>query len=361
MSRLAILRYIMNKFLLVIPVFAIFISIVANAADPLPVPITPGSKKVPVATSAEKPVSKLTEQERKEIVYRTNLGRASDVRILIEKGASPDETNSSGVPLISLAASRSDSEGLEMVKMLVEKGADINQLDPRGKNALFYAAKIGNKDIVGYLLDNKIRYSATDNSGNTARVAAYQTGNYEIVEMLDNFVRGQNEAVRKQYESANKEIEQRYKAYNDAVQEQTRKDSEVLTTEEDIIKDGVYKLSYASCSAAYWQYCSSVRQPTQYSLQDLSNNIFTQTGKINEFSNFLITEHHVASTTVQNISSVSGNNIKAQLEGYSSNDERRDNGVGTTEDMNRRCESIANTWNTTVKDAPKRSGYRMFQ
>lgn len=351
----------MNKFLRYFPVSSILLSFCAYAADALPVPITPGSKKVQVSISDAKPVSKLTEQERGEIVYRTNLGRASDVKILIEKGASPDETNNSGVPLISLASSRSDSEGLEMVKMLVEKGADINQADPRGKNALFYAAKIGNKDIVGYLLDNKIRYSATDNSGNTARVVAYQTGNYEIVEMLDNFVRGQNEAVRKQYESANKEIEERYKAFNDAVHEQDRKDSEVLTSEEDIIKDGVYKLAFSSCSASYWQYCSSARQPTEYSTQDLNNNIYTQTGKINEFSNFLISEHHVASTTVQNITSVSANNIKAQLANYSSNDERRDNGVGTTEDMKRRCGAIADTWNTTVKDAPKRSGFRMFQ
>ncbi len=329
----------MNGFLRFLPVVAMIFCFQVQAADS-----SIGSESKPA---------------RSEIVYRTNLGRASDVKILIQKGGSANETNDAGVPLISLASSRTDSEGIEIVKMLVGIGADINKSDTRGKNALFYAAKTGNKDIVEYLLANKINYSAIDKSGNTARIAAYQAGNYEIVEILDNFVRSQNKAIIKQSVETTKEIEDKYKAYNEAVSEQNKKileeQSKKNLSEEDLIKEAVRKASFASCAVTYWQYCSSVRQPTELSDQELVNNINTQNVHAQEHVSTLINERRVSKDTVQNIMLVSSEDIKTQLEAYASNDDRRDNGVGTVDDMNRRCFSIADTWDTTIKiTSPKK-------
>ncbi len=305
------------------------------------------------AQAADTHTGSAAKSARSEVVYRTNLGRASDVKILIQQGASANETNDAGVPLISLASSRSDSEGIEIVKMLVGIGADVNKVDARGKNALFYAAKSGNKDIVEYLLANKINYSVTDKSGNTARVIAYQAGNNEIVEILDNFVRSQNKAILKQGENTSKEIEEKYKAYNEAVSEQNKKIQEEQAkksmSEEDMIKDTVKKAAFSSCAVTYWQYCSSIKQPTELSEMELINNIYTHNGHAQEYSAALINLRHVSKDTVQNIMSVSSEDIKSQLSAYASNDDRRDNGVGTVDDMEKRCSQIAASWNTTVK------------
>jgi len=42
-----------------------------------------------------------------------------------------------------------------MVKLLVERGADINIQDESGNTPLHYAAVNGKKDVVRFLLDNK--------------------------------------------------------------------------------------------------------------------------------------------------------------------------------------------------------------
>src|SRR5689334_8205989 len=40
------------------------------------------------------------EDLKSELVYRTNLGRADDVKLLLQQGASANETNPEGVPLL---------------------------------------------------------------------------------------------------------------------------------------------------------------------------------------------------------------------------------------------------------------------
>lgn len=339
----------MNRLLRCLPVVSVILGTV------LYVPyVFAETEEKPVIT---KPAIDVSAQKalRDEVIYRTNLGRSSDVKILIEKGASIDETNNSKVPLISLASSRSDSEGLQIVKMLVESGADINKADARGKNALFYAAKIGNKDIVEYLLANKIHYSAVDSAGNNARIIAYQTGNNEIVEILDNFVRGQNDVVKKQYEEANKEIAERYKEYNKKLQDQIKKNSDeqnaikLATSKAAVIQETVHNLSFASCSSAYWQFCSSVRQQTELGEQNLTNNIVSQSGRAREFMASLVNLYLIRNDVAENIRAVSMDSIKNQLAGFSSNEVRKEEGIGTVEDMTRRCNLIADTWQATPK------------
>jgi len=316
---------------------------------------------LPAQAYAQNTPANDSKPSRSEVVYRTNLGRASDVKILIQKGASANETNDAGVPLISLASARSDSESLEVVKMLIASGADLNKPDTRGKTALFYAAKSGNKDVVEYLLANKANYSVTDKSGNTARIAAYQAGNNEIIEILDNFVRNQNKAVLKQGADTTKEIEDKYKTYNEALSEQKKElddQSKKNLSEEDMVKDAVRKASFASCATTYWQYCASIQQPTELSPQELMNNVYTQSAHAKDYVNALLNERHVSNDTVQNIMMVSSDDIRTQLDSYASNDDRKDNGVGTLDDMNKRCSSIAATWDTSIKiTAPKKKSY----
>ena len=58
------------------------------------------------------------------------------VKLLIEAGAEVNATNGAGIPVISLAAERGNSEA---VRLLVEAGADKNAADTEGSTPLMYA------------------------------------------------------------------------------------------------------------------------------------------------------------------------------------------------------------------------------
>src|SRR5689334_19841495 len=80
---------------------------------------------------------------KSELVYRTNLGSAEDVGLLLKQGANANEVNNDGTPLIALASARRDKEGINVIETLLKGGADLNAKDARGQTALFYAARNG--------------------------------------------------------------------------------------------------------------------------------------------------------------------------------------------------------------------------
>lgn len=160
------------------------------------------------------------ESLQNEIIYRTNLGRADDVQILIKQGADPNTKNGNGVPLLCLAASRKDSQARAVVRTLLDAGADIDIRDNLGQSALFYAVKKDNIEVVQFLLSKGINYYAIDNNGDIARNIAYKDGHKDIFEALDNFVKQQNDERNKQYEDLNKQIQQRYQEQEDNAKKQ---------------------------------------------------------------------------------------------------------------------------------------------
>lgn len=303
---------------------------------------------------------------RDNIVYRVNLGRPDDVALLLKQGASVDEVNESGAPLISLAAIRSDVEGLTIIKLLVGAGADINKADKRGQTALFYAAKAGNKETVKYLLEQKINYSTTDNSGNNARVVAYQTGHSDIIEILDNFVREQNELNRKRYEEINKTLDEYNKNIQKQVNQNTNGTSANITnntknavntaakpvdpnSQSAKVKDLVYKTSFAACSNAYWKFCNLYSQPTEF-----AGNVIgiaeTQVKQAKKMAGELINDYHIDINIIKNMMADSATKINNQLNALVSNEARKEAGVGSMEDMSRRCVVIASAWNNLVDE-----------
>ncbi len=315
----------------------------------------PAGANVGANTTVKKP-------SRDDMVYRINLGRADDVVLLIKQGISPDEMNSSGVPVIALAASRSDNEGLEIIKVLLAAGADINKADKRGQNALFYAAKIGNKEVVKYLLEQNIRYTALDSGGNNARIIAYQTGHNEIIEILDSFVMKQNNDVRQKYSQVNQELQERYNAYNTAIKEQIERNNAAIEKQKnDRTQELVHDLSLASCAASYWQFCASKKQPTELGDANLINNIRSQNSRVKDFTRLLVSEQKIAYKNVQAVTASTGEQITKKLLEYKTNDERAEQGIGTIDDMKTRCGIIADSWSAEEVNAPEMSINRSLQ
>ena len=294
-----------------------------------------------MAQVGEQPVN--TEALRGEIVYRTSLGRADDIVILLKQGASANAVSDAEIPIISLAASRTDDEGAKILKILVEAGADTSKTDAGGQTALFYAAKFGNVQAADYLLEKGTPYGATDNSGNTARSIAYDANHKDIVEIIDNFVRGKNEEahkqyatqIQKQYEIIYNQLLERYKAYKQPSADAKNSANSAVAA----LQKAVYEMSYASCDAAYFQHFNSARKPTELKEKELANEIYSNRLRRNSISNSLITVSYMEKSLVYKIINLSEVQIVYQL-GAAENEHK----MGGLKDMEVKCGAIAAGW-----------------
>lgn len=101
-------------------------------------------------------------------------------QLLLEYGANPN-TSSDGDYLISESIKGGN---LEVVKILIEHGAEIDVTDSEGQNALQKAAVKGDKALVAYLLDHGADVYHADGNGFTSTHFAARNGFAEIVQLL---------------------------------------------------------------------------------------------------------------------------------------------------------------------------------
>ena len=77
-----------------------------------------------------------------------------------------------------------EMEHTEVVKLLLDNGADINIKNVDGWTALMYAAEKGCKEIVKLRIDNKADLNIKTKVGRTALDIAEQEGHQEIINIL---------------------------------------------------------------------------------------------------------------------------------------------------------------------------------
>jgi ankyrin repeat protein len=103
------------------------------------------------------------------IVFATSLMRAAFsgdlelVKLLLDHGADPTIKSKDGETMVEAAAGlgfiqgyskgRSEAERLEVVKLFVERGADVNDADDYGITPLMVAGNMGDTKIIQYLVD----------------------------------------------------------------------------------------------------------------------------------------------------------------------------------------------------------------
>ena len=112
------------------------------------------------------------------------------VKLLINKGAQVNVQNRYGVSPLLLCA---ESGNQDLVQALVEAGADVN-ITPHGELAeenflagqtpLFGAAKKGHLEICEYLIRNGADVNAVTMTGATPLYTATEEGHLEVVELL---------------------------------------------------------------------------------------------------------------------------------------------------------------------------------
>lgn len=114
------------------------------------------------------------------------------VRLLLEHGA---DVNGSANALMYAC----DKGDLEIVRLLLEYGADVNLKDYWGTNALKSACRQLNPEIVRLLLEHGADVNAQDSRGESALMYACNQGNPEIVRLLLDHGADVNLLTRKWY------------------------------------------------------------------------------------------------------------------------------------------------------------------
>ncbi|ORX75076.1 ankyrin, partial [Anaeromyces robustus] len=112
------------------------------------------------------------------------------VKYLIEHGANSNKKNKQGItPLIcaikKIDRSHSESFKKAVIHMLVEHGADINNHGGKGgKTPLIYAIVYENEDIVKYLIENGSNINKSDFNGKLPLDYAIESQNKNIMKYL---------------------------------------------------------------------------------------------------------------------------------------------------------------------------------
>lgn len=105
------------------------------------------------------------------------------VKVLLDRGAHPNLSNNDGwTPLLSAA----DKGHLEVVKVLLDHGADVNATDDRGWASLHEAVNHGCLGLVHHFVTRGANINCQTELGQTPLLIAICKGNDELIDTLIN-------------------------------------------------------------------------------------------------------------------------------------------------------------------------------
>ena len=110
-----------------------------------------------------------------------DMGKTEVVKLLLEHGADKNGQDSYGQSLVMTAAS---NHRTDVLALLIAAGADVNAANQYRITPLAVAAEQGHLDIVNMLVAAGAKVNARDTSGGTALSVAILRGYKEIVEAL---------------------------------------------------------------------------------------------------------------------------------------------------------------------------------
>jgi ankyrin repeat protein len=115
------------------------------------------------------------------LLKAAEAGDSAAVKILLDKGANVNVVDDTGRTPLTFAAEKGSAE---IVKMLLAGHANVNAATETGVTSLIYAASEGHADVVTMLLAAKARVNATTDSGHTALTFAAWNGHADVARLL---------------------------------------------------------------------------------------------------------------------------------------------------------------------------------
>ncbi|XP_069675895.1 uncharacterized protein [Periplaneta americana] len=113
--------------------------------------------------------------------YAIQHGNVQIVTLLIERGADFKFCSKFGSIPIFLAA---EYGHVEVVRLLIERGVDVNACNQHGENLIFTAVRRDHVDLVEFLIDRGINVHARNKNGDSLISSAVEYGRVNIVNLL---------------------------------------------------------------------------------------------------------------------------------------------------------------------------------
>ncbi|MBN3303615.1 death-associated protein kinase 1 isoform X2 [Amia ocellicauda] len=119
----------------------------------------------------------------KAIIHAINDDNVPGLQHLLGSLTSYDinQPNKHGTPPLLIAAGCGN---VQILELLIKKGAEIQAHDKSGANAMFYAARNGHVGTLKFLNEKKCLLDVQDKSGETALHVAARYGNVDVVQYL---------------------------------------------------------------------------------------------------------------------------------------------------------------------------------
>ncbi|KAL1383251.1 ankyrin repeat protein [Phyllosticta capitalensis] len=108
-------------------------------------------------------------------------GQDGIVKVLLEKGLDPSTTNPQGQPLLHRATARNN---LEVARLLLKHGAEVNQRDFDGRTALTANASISRQRLLDFLIEQGAKIQPYHRAGNHEMYEAAMYGATGVVEFF---------------------------------------------------------------------------------------------------------------------------------------------------------------------------------
>jgi ankyrin repeat protein len=106
------------------------------------------------------------------------------IRYLLDHGASVSRPGKNRFPPLVFVSRGDKSERPDKVQLLLDYGADVNALGPKGRTALHYAAVVGHVKVMEVLLEYGADLKLRDQDGQTALTLARAAGKTAAVALL---------------------------------------------------------------------------------------------------------------------------------------------------------------------------------
>lgn len=123
-------------------------------------------------------------------------GDIATSRVLLARGADPNLTTSVETGEVTPLRFALEDANLELARLLVESGADLNATNASGWTALMTAARVGNYFVVEYLVEAGADPAARNVDGEDAAGVASRFGHASVAEWLREVAAGASQLER---------------------------------------------------------------------------------------------------------------------------------------------------------------------
>jgi len=135
-------------------------------------------------TALQRCIKRLRRDPSGALLLATRRNDVAEAARLLNSNANVKACNDRGMSALMLAAMHPGDRNKQLVALLVDARANVNQGDLQGKTPLMVAAYHSNHAAVERLLAAKARVNAADERGNTALLLAARHGATRIVKRL---------------------------------------------------------------------------------------------------------------------------------------------------------------------------------